>query len=487
VNVPAADIDQHLDVPAPLDAHGAYERAATHVRLLQEVAVAANEASQLEEALGKALDCVCRTAGWPLGHVYLTSERDPSLLEPSGIWHDESGGSFGDFRAITAETPQSAGVGLAGLVLADAKPHWLTARTAAKRGMPRAEAAAHDRIDSGFAFPVIVNGEVAGVLEFFSTEKLSPDEHLLDVTASIGRQLGRVIERKRAERALRQAETKYRVLVEQLPIALYAFGLDDRHAPIYRSPQVVSLLGYGLEEWQADPDLFPKLLHPEDRDRVMAQVEHVERTGDPFTDEYRLQAKDGRTIWVRDENLTIFDTDGRPLYRQGFMQDITERRRSEELRELAETRYRMLVEQLPLTVYLDALDEASSAIYMSPQIENVLGYTVDEWLADRQLFDRLLHPDDRERVLAEHARSQRSGEPLQTRYRLVAKDGRVVWFDDSSVVVTDAAGSKLYRQGYMLDITAQQHTEEERERLLEQVQERVSDASSSSRHSQASP
>ena len=131
---------------------------------------------------------------------------------------------------------------------------------------------------------------------------------------------------------------------------------------------------------------------------------------------------------------------------------------------------------------------------MSPQIENVLGYTVDEWLTDRGLFARLLHREDRERVLAEHSRSERSGEPLQTRYRLVAKDGRVVWFEDSSVVVTDSAGSKLYREGYMLDITAQQLADEGREQLLDQVQEQNSElqasscssASSSSRRSQAS-
>lgn len=563
------------------------EQASTHVRLLQEVAVAANEAAKLESALAAALERICRTTGWPLGHVYL---RDREQLRPSGIWHDDSPGSFTSFRAVTDETRQEAGGGLAGLVLRDSRPHWMTQAAAAGRGYSRAAAAETDGIHSGFAFPVIVNGEVSAVIEFFSTQLLEPDEPLLDVLASIGRQLGRVIERKRAEADLRAAETRYRVLVEQLPLALYAFGLDDGHFPIYRSPQIVRMLGYSLDEWRADPDLFPKLLHTEDRERVMEQVARVEETGERFCDEYRLVAKDGRTVYVHDENVAVFDTDGRPLYRQGFMHDVSERRRAEEvlrdseervrllfdaaldavvtidaggaitgwnaqaeetfgwtreeaigrllvetivpvqhrlahlkglerylatreahvlgrrieisavdragrefpvelaivpierhgkiefsafirdvaeaknreeLLRLAERRYRTLVEQLPLTVYIDALDDQSSAIYMSPQIEALLGYTVDEWLSERNLFVELLHPDDRERILAEVARTNRSGELFRAEYRLIARDGREVWIEDEGVTVEDELGNRLYSQGYMLDITARKHAEAE--------------------------
>ena len=563
------------------------EQASTHVRLLQEVAVAANEASKIENALAAALERICSTTGSPLGHVYL---RDGEELRPSAIWHDASPGSFASFRAATDKTRQTEGSGLAGLVLADGRPHWLTRTTAEKRGYPRTDGAAEDGIHSGFAFPVIVDGEVSAVLEFFSPELLEPDQPLLDVLAGIGRQLGRVIERKNAETDLRAAETRYRVLVEQLPLALYAYGLDEGHYPIYRSPQIVRMLGYSIEEWRADPDLFPKLLHSEDRERVMEQVARVEQTGDRFCDEFRIIAKDGRTLWVHDENVAVFDTDGRPLYRQGFMHDVSERRRAEEvlrdseervrllfdaaldavvtidatgtitgwnaqaettfgwkrdeaigrllvdtivpeqhrlahlqgleryletreprvlgrrieitavnregrelpvelaivpierqgkiefsafirdvaeskhreeLLRLAERRYRTLVEQLPLTVYIDALDDESSAIYMSPQIEALLGYTVDEWLSERNLFVELLHPDDRERVLAEVARTNRSGEAFRAEYRLVARDGREIWIEDEAVIVADEVGNRLYSQGYLLDITARKRAEAE--------------------------
>ena len=124
-------------------------------------------------------------------------------------------------------------------------------------------------------------------------------------------------------------------------------------------------------------------------------------------------------------------------------------------------RYRTLVEQLPLVVYLDALDAASSNIFTSPQVEALLGYSQEEWVADAELFVRTLHPDDRERVLAAHARTHATHEPLSVEYRLIAKDGNVVWVRDEGVVVFDDDGSAMYLQGYLLDITTEREANEQ--------------------------
>lgn len=126
-----------------------------------------------------------------------------------------------------------------------------------------------------------------------------------------------------------------------------------------------------------------------------------------------------------------------------------------------ERRYRTLVEQLPLVVYVDALDEGSSNIFTSHQIEPLLGYTVEKWRDDADLFIRTLHPEDRERVLAAHARTHRTHEPLSLEYRLVARDGRVVWVRDDGVVVVGDDGEPLYLQGYLLDITAERELQEQ--------------------------
>ncbi len=124
-------------------------------------------------------------------------------------------------------------------------------------------------------------------------------------------------------------------------------------------------------------------------------------------------------------------------------------------------RYQTLVEQLPLVVYVDALDANSSNIFTSRQIEPILGYTVEEWAADETLFVRALHPEDRERVLAAHARTHATHEPLSVEYRLLARDGRVVWVRDEGVVVLDDDGTPLYLQGYLLDITREREAQEQ--------------------------
>jgi diguanylate cyclase (GGDEF)-like protein/PAS domain S-box-containing protein len=122
-------------------------------------------------------------------------------------------------------------------------------------------------------------------------------------------------------------------------------------------------------------------------------------------------------------------------------------------------RYRTLVEQLPLVVYVDALDAESSNIFTSAQVEELLGYTPAEWLADADLFVRTLHPQDRERVLAAHARTHASFDPLSLEYRLIARDGTVVWVRDEGVIVFDDDARPLYLQGYLLNITAEREAQ----------------------------
>jgi diguanylate cyclase (GGDEF)-like protein/PAS domain S-box-containing protein len=124
-------------------------------------------------------------------------------------------------------------------------------------------------------------------------------------------------------------------------------------------------------------------------------------------------------------------------------------------------RYGTLVQHLPLVIYVDALDDASSNIYTSPGIEPMLGYSTQAWQDDPELFVRTLHPDDRDRVLDAHAHTHRTHEALSIEYRLVARDGEVVWVRDEGVVVCDDDGTPLYLQGYLLDITAEREAQDQ--------------------------
>ena len=198
------------------------------------------------------------------------------------------------------------------------------------------------------------------------------------------------------------------------------------------------------------------LAHPEDRLKVQALIaEALSSTSDAPSADFRLHRGAG-PHWVHVEAVATNPGDEPPVGALAVaLRDITRRKWAEEALRSAERRYRSLVEQIPLVTYLDNVDETSSAIYMSPQIVPLLGYSLDDWLRDGDLFVKLLHPEDRERVLAEIAASHAGGSSFVSEYRLVGRDGQVVWFHDESLTVRNDDGTPLYVQGYMLDITAE--------------------------------
>jgi PAS domain S-box-containing protein len=144
-----------------------------------------------------------------------------------------------------------------------------------------------------------------------------------------------------------------------------------------------------------------------------------------------------------------------------------QRRRTDSL----ERRYRTLVEELPLITYIDSPDTADqSANYISPQITEVLGYAVEDWVTIPNFYVDHLHPADRDRVRERQRAARESGEPLELEYRFLAQDGRVVWLRDSYTIVRDDAGKPWYTQGFAVDITAAKETERYRDELLRQAQ-----------------
>ena len=138
-----------------------------------------------------------------------------------------------------------------------------------------------------------------------------------------------------------------------------------------------------------------------------------------------------------------------------------------------ETRFKTLVEQIPAIVYVwsvkGSLDEVVEE-FVSPQIEEVLGFRSEEWMENPALWIEAVHPDDREEVSGETARSVEAGEPFKMEYRMLAKDGRVVWLHDvASVVSRDDQGRATQYQGVQLDITARKEAEYAQRRMFERL------------------
>jgi PAS domain S-box-containing protein len=551
------------------------------LELMQRIANAANEAASSDEALARAIREICTATGWPVGHVYVKEPGFPQLA-PRPLWYLDDPERWSEFVLLSDRLHFVAGHGLPGLVLERGEPVWLEAGAAPDPRYPRSALAHELGIRSLFAFPVLVGNEVAAVLEFFSTEDVDPEGRLVQLAGPIGVQLARVLERERAEAAMRASEERFRSLVDNVPGAIYRISSEDgRRTVHYLSDDILALTGYDAADFIEGRITAQDVIHPDDQAAVDLAMTRASELHSPFSLEYRMIHRDGGVRWVSESGRAVHDEATGSTWFDGSLVDVTARKQGEEAlahlaaivessqdaivgttldgtivswnrgaerlygytaaevvgtsmsatvpadrgperadllaraeraevvenfetvrvradgtlvdvsltispvrdaagtvvgasaiarditaakeaeRKLraAEDRFRTLAEQLPLTTYIDAPD-ASTPSYVSPQIETMCGYPAAEWLGDSGLFAKLLHPDDRERVLAAIADSVEAGTPLSHEYRMVARGGSVVWLRDSAVTVPESEGGPAYRQGYAVDITAAKEAEE---------------------------
>jgi PAS domain S-box-containing protein len=135
----------------------------------------------------------------------------------------------------------------------------------------------------------------------------------------------------------------------------------------------------------------------------------------------------------------------------------------------AEARYRALVEQIPAVTFMAPLDGSTSALYVSPQIEELLGFTAQEWLDEPFLWFRQLHPDDQARWTEDFARTCFSGERFRAEFRFLTRDGRIVWVHGEAKLVSDENGAPLFLHGVAFDITDRRRAEEAAAAAYEEI------------------
>jgi PAS domain S-box-containing protein len=130
---------------------------------------------------------------------------------------------------------------------------------------------------------------------------------------------------KQRKKSMKELETKYRALIEQIPNAvIYKVARDGESTILYVSPQIKKILGYSKEDKNKDSDIWAKSLHHEDRERVHAELDHCRKTGETFASEHRMIKKDGQIMWFQDMAHMIKDDYGKPLFLLGIHMDITE-------------------------------------------------------------------------------------------------------------------------------------------------------------------
>jgi PAS domain S-box-containing protein len=272
-------------------------------------------------------------------------------------------------------------------------------------------------------------------------------------------------ERRQAVAGLREAETRYRSLVEQLPLVTYIDRLDAWASALFVSPQIEELVGYTAQEWIDDPRFFEKVLHPEDRDRVLNSYAEKQMSGEATTSQYRMIAKDGRVVWVEDTCTVVTDETGKPLHAQGFLLDITHRKTTEMALSESEERFRGLVANVPGVIFRCSIDADWTMEFLSDEIEELVGYPASDFIANRvRTFTSVVHPDDQESLAREVDEAVKENRPYTTEYRVIHRDGTIRNVVERGQAILSRDGEHRL-DGAIFDVTARRQAENERLKL----------------------
>lgn len=270
------------------------------LRLLRDVATAANFAESPEEALTFALAQLCEFNRWAFGHAFLADPNHPDVIVPAEAFYEDIPDRFREFRSATLKMRFPRGEGLPGRVLASGQPEWT-------HGLERALDPHRARLarDLGMAliaaFPVMVGPSVVGVLEILAAEHEDVSPELLEAMASIGTQLGRVVERDRAERTLRESYQLIDRISDTAPTMIRVFDVDNQHYT-FINRQMSAFFGKTNEELLFSPfETFLDALHPDDVAQVQRAKAAVQRAGRlrPVSWQARMMNAAGDWRWVR--------------------------------------------------------------------------------------------------------------------------------------------------------------------------------------------
>lgn len=309
-----------------------------------------------------------------------------------------------------------------------------------------------------------------------------------------GREVGTVAfhtdlrERKRTEEALRKghdelerrveerttelkaARERLRYLLTVTPGIIYTNNPSD-FTCTFVSENVDPVMGFAPWEMLEDQEFWVKRIHPEDVQRVFAEMSPLMEKGGG-TIEYRFRHRDGRYVWIQDTFKVIRDDAGRPLEIVGSWADISDRKQAEQAlgeRMAIMNDLQTLVAASPSVIYTTKVSGDYACTFVSENLKSTMGYVPWEMREDTKFWSKRLHPDDASRIYAEMGPLiERGGGTIEYRFR--HRRGHYIWIQDTFTVTHDQDGNPKELVGSWADISDRKRVEAELQRLAEQVE-----------------
>jgi len=427
------------------------ERVLASRRIAMEHAVTKvlAEAASVDEAMPKLITTMCEAMGWAYGSHWNWSEPEQTLVRDE-FWSDFVMDLDGDDLVPWTRLRYRNPGGAVSRAWFEKQPTWIEDMRR-NDTFNRRYSALKLGLHSAFVFPVTGGGETIGIMEFFGREARRPDEMLLQIAGSIGRQIGQFIQRKETEQALAKSEERYRDVFEASPLPMWVW--DDETLRIVAVNQAaIDHYGYSRDEFLRITvrDIWEPSEHARYerniRDREQQQYLHLER---------RHRTRDGRVI---DAEVTArrLIVDGRPVWLT-LVNDVSERKRAEAALRESEEQFRQLSGNIPQVFWITDTSHRQT-LYLSPAAEAMLGRPLQDILTDRRALVRAVHKEDRARVYAARKAAVEKG--YDETYRILRADGSTRWVHDRAFPVHDPSG-RVYRiAGIAEDVTERRMAEE---------------------------
>jgi PAS domain S-box-containing protein len=363
------------------------------VQLIQEIAIASNEAMSSEDATRYALDRICDHTSWPIGHVYYPAVGGQA--RSTSLWHLSSEERLQRFKDTIPPGTLFSSESLPGKVFLAKHAIWLNG-VSLEPDLKRREAASEAGFLSVIAVPVLTGAEVVAVLEFFSDSSEQTDPQMIAGLELVGAQLGRVFEREEALKKVTEAEARFRQLVESIHAIVWRRDAKTMNFS-FVSHQAEKILGYPTKEWIENPKFWEEHIHAEDRDATIAFGNEQAEKHQNHEFDYRMIAADGRIVSMRNF-VRVMIENNEPKELIGVMIDLTERKKAED--DLKQSRERLRA----LSAHLQFVRE-QERIKIAREVHDDLGQVLSALRMELSLLNQnLLESSEtapRQRILKE--------------------------------------------------------------------------------------